>query len=311
MRSSEASKITICLACLAVWWLLSLESLTFVTVNTPTPSYLCPPGYAPPRASALRRELRVGPEFGRYVVHQMGQRVGYRAIDDSAAVPQPDGGDPVLMVPGFLAGDYTLGLLGKRLRLAGYRTYRAHIPANISCVMANAARLERRLETIADRRGSRVRIVGHSLGGLLGRGLAVRRPDLVSGVISLGSPISAPGAHHPLLAASLLVLMQLSKAGLPGVMSRDCVTGACAQQSFEELRSPVPGDVEFTAFWSLRDGIVDPNSCYEAGGDAIQVRASHCGMVIDPAVLEQVVATLGRHRAAVGIQSALTALPAG
>jgi triacylglycerol lipase len=288
---------------------MSVKSPTFVSVNTPTPSYLCPPGYAPPRASALRRELRVGPEFGRYVAHQLGQRVGRGG--DGTMITQPEGGEPVLMVPGFMAGDYTLALLGKRLRTAGYRTYRAQIPANISCVMANATRLERRLETIADRRGSRVRIVGHSLGGLIGRGLAVRRPDLVSSTISLGSPIAAPGAHHPLLAASLLVLMQLSKAGVPGVMSRECVTGVCAQQSFAELRTPVPDDVEFTAFWSLRDGIVDPHSCYEADSEALEVRASHCGMVIDPVVLEHIVSTLGRHRAAAGAQSALTALPAG
>lgn len=286
-----------------------------MSVNTPTPSYLCPPGYTPPRAVALSRELRVYPELGRYVAHQLahqlGQRVGQVRVDDTTVVEQPEGGEPVLMVPGFMAGDYTLSLLGRRLRTAGYRTYRAQIPANISCALASGERLERRLELIADRRGSRVRIVGHSLGGMLGRGLAVRRPDLVSGVISLGSPISAPGAHHPLLAASLLLLMQLSKAGVRGVMSPECVTGVCAQQSFDELRTPVPEDVEFTAFWSLRDGIVDPHSCYEAESEALEVRASHCGMVIDPVVLNQIVSTLGRHRAAAGAQSALTALPAG
>ena len=42
-------------------------------------------------------------------------------------------------------------------------------------------------------------IVGHSLGGMLARGLAVRRPDLVSGIITMGSPMLAPGAHHLVL----------------------------------------------------------------------------------------------------------------
>jgi pimeloyl-ACP methyl ester carboxylesterase len=48
-----------------------------------------------------------------------------------------------------------------------------------------------------------VTVVGHSLGGLLARGLAVRRPDLVAGIVTLGSPVLALGAHHAALTRSL------------------------------------------------------------------------------------------------------------
>src|SRR4029453_887622 len=115
----------------------------------------------------------------------------------------------------------------------GFRTYRSHMHANVGCTLTATALLESRLESIAIKRGSRVQIVGHSLGGMLARGLAVRRPDLVAGIVTLGSPMLAPGAHHWTLTKSVEMLLRLSRAGLPGLMSEDCVAGDCARQSFE------------------------------------------------------------------------------
>ena len=87
---------------------------------------------------------------------------------------------------------------------------------------------------------SRVLVVGHSLGGMLARGLAVRRPDLVAGIVTLGSPMLAPAAHHASLTRSLEMLIRLGRAGIPGLMSEDCVAGSCARASFDEARSPLP-----------------------------------------------------------------------
>ena len=53
-----------------------------------------------------------------------------------------------------------------------------------------------------------MRIFGHSLGGMLARGLAVRRPDLVAGVITMGSPMLAPGTSHPVLLTAADVLVR-------------------------------------------------------------------------------------------------------
>ena len=105
--------------------------------------------------------------------------------------------------------------------------------------------------------------MGHSLGGMLARGVAVRRPDLVSGIVTMGSPMLAPGAHHLLLSGGVDVLVRLSRAGVPGLMSEDCVAGACARQSFEESRAPMPAGVGFTAIYCQRDGIVDWRACVD------------------------------------------------
>ena len=195
-------------------------------------------------------------------------------------------------MPGFLAGDGTLALMSRALRGQGFRTYRSHIHANVGCTRGAAAQLEARLEQIAIRRESRVQIVGHSLGGMLARGVAVRRPDLVSNIVTMGSPMLAPGAHHVALAASVDLLVRLSRAGIPGLMAEDCVAGSCARQSFEDTRSPLPHGIAFTALYSKRDGIVDWRACVVPGAENVEVSGSHLGMGLKPDTVGLVVRRL-------------------
>ena len=105
--------------------------------------------------------------------------------------------------------------MARALREQGYRTYRSHIHANVGCTAQRrrAARDPDRVDRRPPR--TRVQIVGHSLGGMLARGLAVRRPDLVAGIVTLGSPMLAPGAHHASLTRSVELLVRLSRAGCP------------------------------------------------------------------------------------------------
>lgn len=251
-------------------------------------TFLHPPGFASPGLGAVLREGSLVAEAGRYAVRSAGER--------RARCGRPTRGtglsEPVILVPGFMAGDASLRFMAGALRRQGFRTYRSHIHANVGCTLDAAARLEGRLESIAERRGGRVQIVGHSLGGMLARGLAVRRPDLISGVVTLGSPMLAPGAHHASLARSVDVLVRLSRAGVPGLMSEDCVAGACARQSFDESRLPIPPSVAFTAVYSRRDGIVDWRACVDPMAVSVEVSTSHIGMAIDPRVIDHVVAAL-------------------
>ncbi len=200
--------------------------------------------------------------------------------------------DPVLLVPGFMAGDPTLQAMSTFLRNHGFRTYRAQIVANVGCTRQAADRLERRLESIAIKRDRKVTVVGHSLGGMLARGLASRRPDLIEGIVSMGSPVLAPGAIHRVLAWDAQMLAKLTRLGLRGLMSDDCFGGECARLSWQESQQGIDPDLGFTAIYSKRDGIVDWRACLDPAAALVEVRTSHCGMAVDPTVMDHVLAAL-------------------
>jgi pimeloyl-ACP methyl ester carboxylesterase len=261
---------------------------------TPLAPWLTPEGYSAPGVGAVLREASALTEAGRFAVGAIG-RLRERRRSPYAGNAAVRHATPVILVPGFLAGDVTLGPMAQLLREQGHRTYRSSIHVNAGCTLNAAAQLETRLESIALRRGTRVQIVGHSLGGMLARGLAVRRPDLVAGIVTLGSPMLAPGAHHVSLAKSVEVLVRLSRAGWPGLMAEDCVAGDCARQSFDESRLPVPEGVSFTAIYSRRDGIVDWRACVDPLAVPVEVTASHAGLAFDPRVIAEVLTALARH----------------
>ncbi len=262
--------------------------------DSPLASFLLPQGFARPPLSSLLNEARIVGEIGRYAVRAHGERRAGQVGPPRDTDPQHRS-DPVLLIPGFLAGDTTLAAMSASLRRRGFHTYRSRILANVGCTLDAATLLETRLETIAERRGSRVQIVGHSLGGMIARGIAVRRPDLVSGIVTMGSPMMAPGAHHPALSWGVDALVRLSKVGLPGLMTEECVAGTCARQSFDESRESLAPGVGFTAIYSHNDGIVDWRACIDPTAVPVRVQASHCGMAFDPRVIDEVGAALIAH----------------
>src|ERR671914_2648220 len=110
-------------------------------------------GVSRPRILAfppLWRESRVGFEAARLLRSPVWRGEGV----------EPGEGRPVLLIPGFLAGDGSLGTMAKWLRANGYRPRRAGIRANISCSEAACRRLEVRLEALAEGSGQRVAIIG-------------------------------------------------------------------------------------------------------------------------------------------------------
>ncbi len=282
-------------------------------MESPLGSFLCPPGFAGPSGlRAIAREGSVVGEAARFVRRGAHDRLHRRDVPYATRAPE-QGLDPVVLVPGFLAGDGSLGLMSRHLRGLGYRTYRSTMHANVGCTLEASESLERRIEAIALKRGRKVTIVGHSLGGLMARGLAGRRPDLVDGIVTLGSPILAPGAAHPILLFDLKVLTRLQWAGLGRMMGEDCTSGACARESWAHSRIPLVRGVHFTSVFSRRDGIVDWRSCLDPQAKTVEVATSHLGMAFDPVVLDVVADALTAHRARrtreVSSQARLVAVP--
>lgn len=255
--------------------------------GSPLADFLVPEGFAGPRGlRALAREGSVVGEAVRYRRRVNADRATRRTV--SYAQRTRETGDPVLLVPGFLAGDYTLTGMNRHLRRQGFRVYRSGIVANVGCIDRSTEALERRVEQIAARRERKVTVVGHSLGGMIARGLAARRPDLVSGIVTMGSPMLAPGAAHDLLIAQVGLLRRLSGMGLSRLMGEECTSGSCALTMFEESRRPLPQDFPFLAVYSKRDGITDWRACIDPVARAAEVRTSHCGMALDPVVFDLV-----------------------
>ena len=103
-------------------------------------------------------------------------------------VPRGDG-HPVLALPGLFAGDRYLEPLRGWLRRVGYTPVRSGLERNPGWSEQLVRELGDIAEEAFERRGQRVTIVGHSMGGVLGRSIAQRRPHVVDHVIALGSPL--------------------------------------------------------------------------------------------------------------------------
>src|SRR3954447_195362 len=201
-------------------------------------------------------------------------------------------GRPVLLIPGFLAGDGSLATMTRWLRANGYRTRRAGIRANVDCSSDACSRLEARLEAFAEASGERVAIVGQSRGGTFARTLAVRRPDLVSGIVTLGAPTVSQLDIHPVVLVHVALVGALGTGRIPGMFRLSCLRGDCCAGFRGEQQAPV--DVPYVALYSRTDGIVNYRSCLDPHAELVEVRASHLGMGVNAEVYAELANALRR-----------------
>lgn len=202
---------------------------------------------------------------------------------DSARWPDPPAADgqPLLLIPGFLAGDGSLSRIAGWLRSGGFRTYRSGIVVNTACMEPLVERLEQRLTSIVERTGRPAVVLGQSRGGTLGRVLAVRRPELVEALVTLGSPIRDELAVHRAALMSIGAVGLLGTLGVPGCFSITCRTGACCARTRSELLSPFPGACRYVSVYSKSDEVVKWEACVDPAADQIEVDTTHIGMGFD------------------------------
>ncbi len=200
-----------------------------------------------------------------------------------APVRQHDA-QPVLLIPGFMAGDSSMAVLRRWLRRRGHRVSTSGIRANVDCAERVVSRLEPRLQALAADSGEPVFLIGQSRGGTLARSLAVRHPDLVSGLVMLGSPVCDPLAVSAPVLQTVRWMAWFGDRGLPRVFSRACADGACCARFRDDLTAPLPAHIGAVAVHSQSDGIVDWRACLDPHAEAVKVNSSHCGMSVHPEV---------------------------
>ena len=192
------------------------------------------------------------------------------------APPRSRRGAPVLLVPGLFAGDASLMHLASTLDDHGWAVWPSGIRSNVGCSGMIVQRLVNRLEAIADDHGARVALVGHSRGGLLARAVAQRRPELVSGVVTLGSPHRDQLAVHPLLWANIMTLATLGSLGVPGLMHFGCRgMEHCCRGYDDDVAACLPTGTGSISVFSRRDGVADWRACLDPHATNVEVDATH------------------------------------
>jgi pimeloyl-ACP methyl ester carboxylesterase len=103
-------------------------------------------------------------------------------------VPRGDG-HAVLVLPGYGGGDAYLQPLRGWLRRVGYVTIRSGLDVNLGWSEELVSELGELVSEVFARSGSKLTIIGHSLGGLFAYSIAVRQPKMVRQLITLASPL--------------------------------------------------------------------------------------------------------------------------
>jgi pimeloyl-ACP methyl ester carboxylesterase len=221
----------------------------------------------------LRGELRYGLELARL-------------LTDREFVPpkRRPNAPPVLLVPGFLAGDQSLSALAGWLRRRGSRTASAGIWLNVGCAERTARALETPLRRLSGLTQQPVVVIGQSRGGELARVLAVRNPDLVGAVVMLGSPVLDRLHVGPTVLRAVRAVARLGDLGVPGTFSSECADGPCCAAYREDLHAPLPRALRAVSIYSRSDGIVSWRACLDRCAEPVEVESSHSGMSVNRAV---------------------------
>lgn len=186
-------------------------------------------------------------------------------------------GHPVLVLPGFTAGDTSTLPLRSFLKSRGYAVYGWNLGLNLGQDIDPEAggpseRLQHRLRNLRLQYGRKVSLIGWSLGGLYARELARIMPEEVRLVITMGSPFI-----HTTKSTHTVRLYEL-------------INGRKAEDISPTLRERMHASppLPTTSIYSRTDGIAAWQSCVEPAGhlsENIEVDSSHCGLGHHPLAL--------------------------
>jgi pimeloyl-ACP methyl ester carboxylesterase len=187
--------------------------------------------------------------------------------------PRGDG-QPVLVLPGFMASDESTFALRAYLESIGYEVQGWQLGRNMGPTKQVMDGMLRLVEELAAVHEEPVSVVGWSLGGVYARELAHQRAELVRQVITLGSPFRLSSRRQ----SSIYRLYEQQSH------RHDRRYGKLP--ALERVAQPPP--VPSTAIYTRTDGVVSWETCIDTYGpkrENIEVLSSHCGLGLNPAAL--------------------------
>ena len=199
---------------------------------------------------------------------------------------QPRGqGHPVLLLPGYGAGDGSTALLRSYLRMLGYRARGWGLGRNRGAASELLPRILKRALSLARRSNQKVHLIGWSFGGYLARELARERADLVAQVITLGTPVIGGPKYT-------VVANRLRRRGID-------VDAIAAEV---EMRNQISFSTPVIAIYSRRDAVVAWQACIDQHApnvEHVEVCTTHFGLGFSPDVYKIIAQRLATDRLAV------------
>ena len=181
----------------------------------------------------------------------------------------PKGYEGVMVLPGFSTNDAAMASLRAYLKGLGHLVWGWGLGTNHGEVAKNLpAVIEQVEKRVEENEHQPIAMVGWSLGGVFAREVARDRPELVSQIITMATPIYG-GPRYTVSAGSY---------------SEDELSEI--ETSIDE-RNPYLIQQQITAFYTRQDGAVDWRTCIDdinPNVENIEVDSSHLGITLDPTV---------------------------
>jgi triacylglycerol lipase len=219
-------------------------------------------------------------------VHSLGddqvahrQPVEYNACVDLAGLP-------VLVIGGLATNSQILSPLQDWLHRLGCRPLLTPSQYGIACGQRAAIAVEEALARHVDTTGEQAVIIAHSRGGQFARPVAVRRPELLRGLITLGSPLNRLLGVHPVVLVKVLGLGVGGSLGIPGLFRASCLWGQCCRPLRDDLWGPFPDQVPFVSVFSRHDEVVPWQTSLDPAARHRELPTTHRGLITSPAAFQ-------------------------